>query len=359
MTSAPPDPRAEPCRIAAGQLEAFVAQAFQAVGVPLDDADSIAQLMTRIDLRGLDGHGVFRLPQYIQRIRAGGINVEPKIRIVRESESTALIDGDNAVGHLAVREAVRVAMDKAEKRGVSWVGTNNSNHAGAASIYAMMPLERDMIGLYVAVGSANHLPPRGGIEMLLSTNPLACAIPGLTEPPIVLDMATTVASYGMVKMAAQRGEKIPEGWMIDADGTPLTDPARADEGFLLPIGGYKGYGLALIFGLLAGTLNGAAMGRDVIDFNKDQETLTNTGQFIIALDIKVFADVETFKRNVDIVIHTMRESPTLPGVERIRVPGEQSDEISKQRSRDGIPMPETLLAQLDELADELKIGPLV
>ncbi len=155
MTSAPPQPR----RIAAGRLEDFVAQAFRAVGVPPDDAKTIAHLMTRIDLRGLDGHGVFRLPQYIQRIKAGGINVEPKIRIARETESTALIDGDNAVGHLAVREAVRVAMDKAGKGGVAWVGTNNSNHAGAASIYAMMPLERDMIGLYVAVGSANHLPP--------------------------------------------------------------------------------------------------------------------------------------------------------------------------------------------------------
>ncbi len=345
-------------RIAAGRLEEFVARAFRAVGVPPDDAETIARLMTRIDLRGLDGHGVFRLPQYIRRIRAGGINVEPNIRIARETESTALIDGDNAVGHLAVSEAARVAMDKAERRGVAWVGTNNSNHAGAASIYAMMPLARDMIGLYVAVGSANHLPPWGGIEMLLSTNPLACAIPGLAEPPIVLDMATTVASYGKVKMAAERGEKIPEGWMIDAEGAPLTDPARADEGFLLPIGGYKGYGLALIFGLLAGTLNGAAMGRDVIDFNKDDKTLTNTGQLIIALDIKAFADVEAFKRNVDGVIRTMRESPTLPGVERVRVPGEQSDAISKKRIRDGIPMPEALLAKLNELADELKIDAL-
>ena len=354
MTSAPPEPR----RVAAGRLEEFVAEAFRAVGVPPDDAETVGQLMTRIDLRGLDGHGVFRLPQYIQRIRAGGINVEPKIRIARESESTALIDGDNAVGHLAVREAARVAMDKAGKHGVAWVGTNNSNHAGAASIYAMMPLARDMIGLYVAVGSANHLPPWGGIEMLLSTNPLACAIPGLAEPPIVLDMATTVASYGKVKMAAQRGEQIPEGWMIDAEGAPLTDPARADDGFLLPIGGYKGYGLALIFGLLAGTLNGAAMGREVIDFNKDHETLTNTGQFIIALDIKAFADVDTFKRNVDGVIRAMRASPTLPGVDRIRVPGEQSDAIWKQRTRDGIPIPEALLAILNALAGELKIGAL-
>ena len=355
MTSEPSESQPIP----AGRLEGFAAEAFQAVGIPPGDANTVAQLMTRIDLRGLDGHGIFRLPQYIQRIKAGGINVNPNIRIARETSSTALIDGDNSVGHLAVGEAARVAIEKAEKCGVAWVGTNNSNHAGAASIYAMMPLERDMIGLYVAVGSANHLPPWGGIEMLLSTNPIACAIPGLEEPPIVLDMATTVASYGKVKIAAERGETMPEGWMIDVEGNPLTDPKRADEGFLLPIGGYKGYGLALIFGLLAGTLNGAAMGRDVIDFNKDQGTLTNTGQFIIALDIKAFADVETFKRNVDGVIRTMKESPTLPAVEKIMVPGEQSDKKRNQRNRDGVPIPKFLLARLDTLAAELKIGTLV
>lgn len=344
-----------PRRISAERIEGFVAKAFTAVGIAPDDGATIARLMTGIDLRGLDGHGIFRLPQYIRRIQAGGINVDADIHIVRETDSTALIDGDNAVGHLVVSEAARVAMDKAENCGVGWVGATNSNHAGAASAYAMMPLERDMIGLYVAVGSANHLPPWGGIEMLLSTNPFACAVPALEEPPIVLDMATTVAAYGKVKMAAQRGEEMPEGWMIDRQGKPLTDPERASEGFLLPIGGYKGYGLALIFGLLAGTLNGAAMGRDVVDFNKDDKTATNTGQFIIALDIEAFSDVEMFKRNVDNVIRDMKSSPKLPGIDHIRVPGEQSHEKMLQRSRDGVPIPAALLAELDALAGELNI----
>ena len=192
--------------IPAERLEQFIADAFRAVGIPTDDAATIAQVMTDIDLRGLDGHGIFRLPPTIQRIKAGGINVKPTITVKQETPSTAIIDGDNAVGHLAVNKAVQVAMDKAEQCGVAWVGTTNNNHAGAASIYAMMPLQRDMIGIYMAVGSANHLPPWGGTDMLLSTNPIACAIPGLEEPPIVLDMATTVASYGKVKMAADRGE---------------------------------------------------------------------------------------------------------------------------------------------------------
>jgi LDH2 family malate/lactate/ureidoglycolate dehydrogenase len=132
-----------------------------------------------------------------------------------------------------------------------------------------MPLAHDMIGLYFAVGNANHLPPWGGLDMLLSTNPIAAAIPAAEEAPIVLDMATTVAAYGKVKAKAQRGEPMPEGWMIDREGKPLTDPKRANEGVLLPIGGYKGYGLALVVGLIAGTLNRAAMGKEVIDFNAD------------------------------------------------------------------------------------------
>jgi L-2-hydroxycarboxylate dehydrogenase (NAD+) len=214
-------------------------------------------------------------------------------------------------------------MEKAATTGVAWVGARHSNHAGPASLYATMPLKKDMIGLYIAVGSANHLPPWGGTEMLLSTNPIAVAVPSGQNVPIVLDMATTVAAYGKVKTAAQRGEAMPEGWMIDREGNPLTDPKRASEGFLLPIGGPKGYGLALIFGILAGTLNGAAFGRDVVDFNADSTSLTNTGHVIIALDIKAFADPDQFKAGIDRIWDQLKSSPRLPGVSDIRLPGER------------------------------------
>ena len=203
----------------------------------------------------------------------------------------ALVDGDNGMGHLVMKRAAEIAIEKARNCGVAWVGARLSNHAGPASLYARMPLAHDMIGLYFAVGNANHLPPWGGLDMLLSTNPIAVAVPAGEEPPVVLDMATTVAAYGKVKAKAQRGETMPEGWMIDRQGQPLTDPKRADEGFLLPIGGYKGYGLALIVGLLAGTLNGAAMGSDAIDFNEDDASATNTGQAICAIDLEAFGDV--------------------------------------------------------------------
>ena len=340
----------------AAELREVTGRMFRAVGVSADDAATIARLMIDIDLRGGDGHGIFRLPQYIRRIRAGGINVAPTIRVIRETQATALVDGDNCVGHLAVERATRLAMDKAEQCGVAWVGTRNSNHAGAASVYAAMALERDMIGIYSAVGSANHVPPWGGLDLLLSTNPIAVAIPAREEPPVVLDMATTVVAYGKIKTAAQRGESIPEGWMIDRGGNPLTDPRRAAEGFLVPVGGYKGYGLAMILGLLAGTLNGAAMGSDVVDFNKDQTTPTNTGQFIAAIDVKAFADVETFKRDVDRIVREMRSSDRLPDVERIRVPGEGSAATFLERSRSGIPIPDELLQALDSLAEELAIS---
>lgn len=342
-------------RFQSRDLESFVARALTAVGLPASDAEQVAQLMILADLRGSDGHGIFRLPQYIRRIKAGGMNLRPNIHVVQETDATALVDGDNGMGHLVMRFATGVAIEKAGRSGIGWVGVQRSNHAGPAALYAMMALEHDMIGIYLAVGSANHMPPWGGVELLLSTNPIAFAIPASEEPPIVLDIATSVAAYGKVKTKAQRGEQMPEGWMITAFGQPLTDPKRTEEGFLLPIGGYKGYGLALIFGLLAGTLNGAAFGRDVIDFNKDDKTPTNTGQIIVALDISRFSPVETFKRTVDAVIRDMKNSKKMPGVERIRVPGEQSHATWLELSAVGVPMNETLFKDLQRLGGELAI----
>ncbi len=267
----------------------------------------------------------------------------------------ALVDGDNGMGHLVMRFATEKAIEKAKTAGTAWVGVKASNHAGPASLYASMPIEHDMIGLYLAVGNANHLAAWGGLDMLLSTNPIAVGVPAGTEPPIVLDMATTVAAYGKVKTSAQRGETMPEGWMIDRQGKPLTDPKRAGEGLLLPIGGYKGYGLALVFGLLAGTLNGAAMGRDVVDFNNDDTAATNTGHVIVAINVAMFHDIAKFKTSVDQLVRDIRSSKRLPGVDAIRLPGEQSHAKRLERTRLGIPLPPALATGLDQLAHELKI----
>ena len=345
------------------RLKAFIQEAMVRLGLPDNDAATVATLMAQADLQGSDGHGISRLPQYARRIKAGGFNTRPNIRVVREQASTALINGDNGMGHLVMSRATEIAIEKAKVTGIGWVNSQFSNHAGPASLYASMPLAHDMIGLYFAVGNANHLPPWGGLDMLLSTNPIAAAIPAGAEKPIVLDMATTVAAYGKVKTKALRGEMMPEGWMIDRAGKPLTDPKRAEEGMLLPLGGmeagYKGYGLAMIIGLLAGTLGGAAMGKDVIDFNHDDDSVTNTGQAIAAIDIAAFGEVAAFKASVDMLVRDFRNSSRMPGVDRIFVPGEHSHATREARMRDGIPIPPALMRGLDQVAAELGIARLV
>jgi LDH2 family malate/lactate/ureidoglycolate dehydrogenase len=340
------------------QLEQFTASVMRALGLPLEDAATVAALMVDADMQGSDGHGVIRLAPYAKRILAGGINLNPDIKVIQERTAMALVDGDNGMGHLVMKKATELAIHKARTAGIAWVGSRLSNHAGPASLYARMALQHDMIGLYFAVGNANHLPPWGGLDMLLSTNPIAAAIPTLNEAPVVLDMATTVAAYGKVKAKAQRGEMMPEGWMIDRQGKPLLDPTKSEEGFLLPIGGYKGYGLSLIVGILAGTLNGAAMGSQVIDFNKDFSTITNTGQAIAIIDPSAFGDITEFKQNIDTLVRELRGSERLPGVERIWLPGEQSHEKRLSNEAQGILLAPSLIKQLNDLAAQLNIQPL-
>jgi L-2-hydroxycarboxylate dehydrogenase (NAD+) len=346
-------------RVSVAQLSRYITTAMQALGLPDADAATVGHLMAQADLQGSDGHGVIRLPQYSRRILAGGVNVKPNIQVVQERAAMALIDGDNGMGHLVMQQATELAIQKARTCGMAWVGSRFSNHAGPASLYARMPLAHDMLGLYFAVGNANHLPPWGGLDMLLSTNPIAVAIPTAEEAPIVLDMATTVAAYGKVKAKAQRGEMMPEGWMIDRQGQPLLDPKRSEEGFLMPIGGYKGYGLSLVVGILAGTLNGAAMGRAVIDFNHDDHSVTNTGQAIAVIDPSAFGDVTEFKARVDHLVRELRGSDRMPGVDRIWLPGEQSEAKRLAYARDGIPIAPALLTQLNTVSAQLKVPSLL
>src|SRR5438445_6005215 len=345
-------------RVAPAALAAFVKRAFEAAGLPSADAEIAAGLMVEADLRGSDTHGVIRLPLYLRRLKAGGINPRADIRIVQERPGSALVDGGNGIGHLVMRLAAMTAIEKAKRTGVAWVGARMSNHAGPAALYAMMPLAHDMVGLYLAVGSNNPLPPWGSSENLLGTNPIAIAIPAEEEAPIVLDMAPTVAAFGKVRLKMQRGEEMPVGWMIGRDGKPLTDPKRAEQGLLLPIGDYKGYGLSLMTGLLAGTLNQAAFGRDVVDFVKEQGRAANTGHAIVAVSVEAFAPAAAFKRQVDAAIRAMRGAQRLPGVERIWLPGEQSHLKRQDRVQNGIPMPKPLRESLETAARDLGIAPL-
>jgi L-2-hydroxycarboxylate dehydrogenase (NAD+) len=337
------------------EIKGFVTQVLASVGIPAEDATQVAALMAEADARGGNAHGVFRLPQYVDQIQSGGINARPNIQILSDRTSAALIDGDNALGHLVMKRATDLAIDKARRCGIAWVGTQHSNHAGPAQLYPRMAAEQDMIGLYFCVGNTNLVPPWGGTEVLLSTNPIAIAVPALKYPSIVLDMATTNTAFGKVRLKAQRNEPMPEGWMIDRQGQPLTDPKRASEGFLVPIGGPKGYGLALMIGLLAGTLNGAAFGRDVVDYTMDTKTPSNTGQVILAVDIATFGDVQAFKQKVDNMWEVIKSSPTLPGVDEVRLPGERTAQLYHERMTHGVPVGAELRKVLDELADRLGI----
>jgi L-2-hydroxycarboxylate dehydrogenase (NAD+) len=346
-------------RLPAKVIEAFIAESFKAVGLPDADAAKVAELMIEADLTGADAHGVFRLPMFAKRVQKGGCNTKPAIRVEKTAAATALIDGDNGMGHLVMAKAAEVAVELAREAGVAWVGTHHSNHAGAAGVYAAMMLPHDMVGIYGVVASANHMPVWGGIELLLGTNPIAVAIPAGEEAPVVLDIATSVVSYGTIKSHRLQNKPLPEGWMVNAkDGTPLTDASRSGEGLLLPIGGYKGSGLSLILGLLAGPLNGAAFGRDVFDFNANDTDVCNTGQFLIALDVYRFTPLATFKQEMDRHLRDLRTSKPLPGVEAVRLPGQERRSRRADRVRNGVPIPRELMAQLDQFAAELGVKPL-
>ena len=257
-----------------------------------------------------------------------------------------------------MNRAVDLAIEKVKEHSVCWIGSHYGNHSGAASVYVRKLAEQGYIGIYMAVGNANHMAPWGGIDLLLSTNPIAIAVPAGNDPMVLLDIATTVAAYGKVKVAAQKGESIPDDWMIDRQGKPITDPKRSAEGSLLPIGGYKGYGLAVMIGLLAGALNNAAVGKGTIDFNAHHDLITNTGQTIIAVDPSAFGNKEEFLKRVIALVNDLKNSSTLPGVKEIRVPGEGAAKKMVERMASGIPVAPELLEALNTCAKECGIAPL-
>src|SRR5450830_1404396 len=272
-------------RIPTAAVTGLIVDAMMKSGVPAGDAAKIAELMLEADLTGADAHGVFRLPQYVQRLKLGSTNARPNITVTRSAPATALVDGDNGMGHLVVPRAAETAIELARECGVAWVGVRMSNHAGAAGVYAALPLKAQMIGLYSAVANANHMPLAGGAEPLLGTNPLAIAIPAGREAPVVLDIATSIVSYGTIKNHRLQNHPLQPDWMVDPKtGSAVADPHKSAEALLLAMGGYKGAGLALMLVLLGGTLKVALFGRDVIDFNANPGVVTNTGHFIVALD---------------------------------------------------------------------------
>lgn len=341
-------------RVPADRLVSFCTAVFEAVGVAPDHAATTSRRLVEADLRGRMGHGLIRVGPYVERIEAGGVNLRPDMRVLHETPVSALVDADNGLGQVAMTLAADLAVAKAERAGMAWVGTVHSNHAGAAGLYPAMAARRGLIGMYVAVANANGMPPWGGTAPILGTNPLAIAVPAGEGPPFVLDIATTVASHGAIKVAAQAGEQMPTGWVVDREGRPITDPRKVDDGFLVPIGGYKGAGLNIAIGLLAGVLNGAAFGSSVIDHRADLTTPTNTGQALFVLRPDLFMPAGEALASVARHLDELRRSGS-PGGGPLRLPGDRAAELEAENDEKGIPVPDALHDSLVALGDRLGV----
>ncbi|MFK7765045.1 MAG: Ldh family oxidoreductase [Roseobacter sp.] len=343
--------------ISADALQGFVARALGSQGVPSADATKVAALMVEADIFGYGTHGVFRLRQYLARLAGGGCNPTPNVAVAQQTIATAVIDGDNGLGHLAMAAARDLAIEKARAAGIGWVGVRRGNHAGPLALYVRPQAEAGMLGMAAAVGSANHVPPYGGTDLLIGTNPIAFSAPAEGPDPFVFDMATTVAAMGKIKTMLQQGKPMPEGWMVGPDGQPLTDPARKSEGFLLPIGGPKGFGLSVAIGLIAGVLNGAAFGSDVVDFTKDTTSSTNTGQFVVALDPAAFGLGDSFAQEAARIFTEMRASSPLPGHDPVRLPGDGKTAAAATRRNEGLVLNPALCTDLNALAADCGLTP--
>ena len=342
-------------RVSADRLRGFVRALFVAAGVTEAHASVTADRLVEADLRGRTGHGVIRVPSYVERIKAGGINLEPDIRIRYETPNSALVDGDNGLGQVVMTRATELAIDKAKVSGLAMVGTVNSNHAGAAGVYTAMALRHDLASMYFAIANANGMAPWGGRERLLGTNPIAASFPAGEETPFQLDIATTVASHGSIRVKEQAGEPLPEGWVIDSNGDPIADPGQVDEGFLVPIGGYKGSGLNIMIGVLAGIMTGAAFGRKVVNFRTDLTSPTNSGQSIIVIRPDLFMPLDNYKEEMDLQLREFRASESLTD-EPVRLPGDRAAEIEAEQRRLGIPLPDSLIDGLEALGENLGLA---
>ncbi len=332
-------------------LTRFVAAVLGRLGVPDADAALAASTLVEADLRGVESHGVVRFPIYVERIAAGAVNPCPAVRVLRESATSAVVDGDNGLGHIVGVRAMEIAIDKGAADVCAFVAVRNSNHFGAASHFAEMALAADMIGLSFTIGGINHMVPWGGAEAILGNNPFAVAIPAGDELPVTLDMACSVAARGKIIVAAKDGTPIPADWAVGPDGQPTTDPVEALKGFVQPVGGPKGYALTLTIGLLSTMLSGAFFGSEVTHLYEDLERPQNVGHLFGVIPVALFEDATRFRARMDQAIREVRSVRRAPGVERIYLPGERERLLMAERRRTGIPLGPAILAELDAVGD--------
>lgn len=341
------------------RLRAFVGEVFVSLGVPPEDADVAAGVLVHADLLGIDSHGVARLaghPGYVDGLRRDVVNPVAQPRIVAETATTALLDGDGGLGGVVSTRAMGLAIAKAKSGAIGAVTVRNSRHFGIASHYAMLAPPEGLIGLAMT-NAIPQVVPTFGRDAMLGTNPLSVAVPAGNEPPFVLDMATSVGAAGKIEVAKRAGKPIPPGWLVDAEGNPTTDgDALWNGGALLPLGSapelasYKGYGLGVVVDVLCGVLSGAGYS-SILDSDA-----FSTGHFFLALQIDAFRPLAAFQGMMDEMIRALRATPPAPGAERVYVHGEKELATERERLAHGIPLYPSVVETLRRLGGEQGIA---
>ncbi len=338
------------------KLTRFVSRSFEKLGVTSGDAEIAAKVLVAADLRGVDTHGVIRFsPQawYVKWLTEGSMTARPNIRVISESSSTALIDGDRGMGMVIGHRAMEIAIRKAKESGIGMVGVRNSRHYGMSAYYAMLALPHDMIGIAMT-NASRQVVPTFGREARFGTNPMCYAVPAEQELPFVLDMATTTAAAGKLELAARQGKSIPAGWALNEQAEATLDPRMAQKARrLLPLGGsreggsHKGYGLAILVEILCGVLTGT-----MTALNANQEP---RGHFFGAIRVDTFRPVTEFKKDMDRLIRELKSTPPTAGQERVYVAGQIEFETAEERAERGIPLLSSVLKALREVGDQLGV----
>ena len=348
-------------------LQQFSASVFQQIGCSAEEATRAAEVLSSADLRGVDSHGIARLTGYVRLWEKQRINARPTIRVVHETPSTAVVDGDAGLGLVVAPYAMRVAISKAQSAGTGWVSVRNSNHFGIAGYHAMQALPHDMIG--IALTNASPLvAPTFSVDRMLGTNPIAVAIPAGDQPPLVVDMATTTVANGKLEILQRKKQPAPAGWIQDRTGCASTDPTEVSQGgALLPLGGdpergsHKGYCLGAVVDIFSAVFSGANYGPWVPPFVSFLDPPADPvgqgiGHFLGAMRIDAFRTTGEFKRHMDRWITAFRQAQTVEGHERVLIPGDPERATEAQRRKEGVPLLTPVVEDLIELGKKLKVN---
>jgi L-2-hydroxycarboxylate dehydrogenase (NAD+) len=348
------------------QLKTFAQDIFLAMGCPISDATEAADVLLSADLRGVDSHGVARLQGYYRLWKEGRINTKPAIKIVHETPSTAVVDGDKGLGLVVAPFAMRLAMKKAEAVGTGWVSVKNSNHYGIAGYHSMMALEKEMIG-WSMTNASPLVSPTFSKDRLLGTNPISVSIPADKQPPFVADFATTTAANGKLEVLQRKGEDAPLGWVQDAEGKPTTNvDALKNGGSMLPLGGdrehasHKGYILGSIVDIFSAVLSGANYGPWAPPFVsflplREDPVGEGLGHFLGAMRVDAFRPAADFKSHMDNWITTFRNSDVTDESKKVLIPGDPEREMTAERMTNGIPLLAPVIEDLSKVGEELNI----